>query len=115
MNRQGLEDNDLWRPIIRQFLRMASQTVSLAADNYQIDIDQPPVLWIDPNGSKDVLLPAEANSKFAVFVIINTADAAENLTVKEDSDTTTITVVGQNEIGVYFCDGVSWRGFTGVL
>ena len=115
MSRQNSEDAEFWRPLIKQGMKFASQTIVLAADNYAIDIDQPPVLWIDPAGSKDVLLPLATTAKFLFFVIINTADAAENLTVKDVAEAGTITVIGQNEIGVYFCDGATWRGFTGVV
>lgn len=109
-------NEEFYRPLFRQLVRGLHQTVSLVADNYVISREQPPVLWIDPNGaSRDVLLPTEADSIHQILVIINTADAAENLVVKEDSDTTTIVTVNQNEIGVFFCNGIAWRGFSGAL
>ena len=68
---------------------------------------------LDPGGGNtDVLLPAEADSVGVTFYIANTADAAESLVVKEDSDTTTIVTVAQNERGIVWCDGTTWYGFT---
>ena len=65
------------------------------------------LLRIDPGGSaRDVLLPPEENGLW--FFIANAADAAENLVVKEDSDTTTIATLNQNEAALFHCDGTTW-------
>lgn len=64
---------------------------------------------LDPDGAaRDVLLPPEADSLGRIMIIINTAGGAENLVVKEDSDTTTIVTVSQNERAILFCDGTAW-------
>lgn len=70
--------------------------------------------FLDPDGARNVDLPAEALSTGLSFVIVNTADAAENITVRDDA-AATITVIGQTEVGYYFCNGVVWRGSTGVV
>jgi hypothetical protein len=71
--------------------------------------------FLDPDGAgRDVNLPAEGSSSGLSFVIINMADGAEDLTVKDDSPATIITV-GQDEIGFVFCNGTVWKGFVGVL
>ena len=76
-----------------------------------MDADMHHVLFLDPGGSgREVRLPAEAKGLW--FTIVNTADAAEALTVKEDSGTTTIGTIGQNEVGQFFCDGTTWWGNT---
>jgi hypothetical protein len=65
--------------------------------------------YLDPNGSnRDVNLPAEAAANHA-FVIVNTANAAENLVVKNDAAATIVTV-GQNQLGILFSDGTTWKG-----
>jgi hypothetical protein len=70
--------------------------------------------FLDPGGSgRDVTLPAEADSEGLMFVIVNTADAAENLTVEDDA-ASTVGVVGQSEMGIFVCNGTVWRHFTGV-
>ena len=64
---------------------------------------------LDPGGAgRDVLLPAEEQG--LRVTIVNTADAAEDLTVKEDSDTTTIVTISQNEDAELYCDGTDWQG-----
>lgn len=87
-------------------------TLTLAADS-------PPLQALDPGGAgRDVLLPAEERG--LVFVIVNTADAAEALTVKEDGGVTTIgTVAGSaggatNERGIFVCDGTTWYALVGL-
>jgi hypothetical protein len=64
---------------------------------------------IDPGGATRVVtLPAEASCPNQLFLIINDADAAEDLTVKDDA-AATIATVSQDE-GVFFhCDGTAWR------
>lgn len=75
------------------------------------------VQFLDPGGSnRDITLPAEATSGNMFFFIINIADGAEDLLIKDDSAALIITI-SQNEGGVVFCndEGVSsvWRGFVG--
>lgn len=76
--------------------------------------DEPVLQVLDPGGAaRDVLLPVETDSKGLVYIIVNAADAAENLVVKEDSDTTTIATVAQAESAILACDGVTWRSLVG--
>lgn len=63
---------------------------------------------LDPGGAgRDVDLPAEASSNGMMFRITNAADAAEDLTVKNDGGDTIVTV-SQNEAVWVACDGTSW-------
>lgn len=78
----------------------------LVADNTPLDADTPHLISLDPDGAKDLLLPPEAPGLW--FIICNWAGGAENITVKDDSDTTTIGVVGQNEARLFVCDGTRW-------
>jgi hypothetical protein len=69
---------------------------------FTMDADMPPLICLDPTGAgRTVLLPAESKGLF--YIIVNLADAAETLTVKEDSNTTTIGTVEQDTIGFFFC------------
>lgn len=64
---------------------------------------------IDPGGAnRTITLPAEANG--LVFVIGNRADAAEDLTVQDDSSTT-IATVNQDDVGYFVSDGTGWIAF----
>ena len=67
------------------------------------------ILKIDPGGSaRDILLPPEKDGLW--FLLINNSDQAsgEDFTVKEDSDTTTIGTVTNDQAGLFWCDGTSW-------
>jgi len=73
------------------------------------------VHFLDPGGSgRAITLPAEANSVGRVFIIFNTADADEALTISEDGTTTRATIT-QNESCILVCDGTSWRGLVGTI
>jgi len=90
-------------------LKLASLEKTVA-DNEAIAADYPPVLYLDPNGgAKDVLLPAEATAKGLTFIVRNIADAAETLTLKDDSDTTTVVALAQNATAIVHCNGTVWR------
>jgi hypothetical protein len=66
------------------------------------------ILRLDPGGAaRDVTLPAEANSAGVVYKIINAADAAENLVIKDDG-ASTVATINQNEMCEVACDGSAW-------
>ena len=68
---------------------------------------------LDPGGSnRNVVLPAEEHSVGLSFVIRNSADAAEILTVQNDASGTVCTPT-QNETALVWCNGVTWYGITG--
>lgn len=105
--RSNLNANHLSDPFITDGLRLASTTLALSA-TLTMEAGATPVQLLDPNGAgKTVLLPPE--SRGLTFLIWNKADAAEDLTIKDDSNTTTILTVSQNEAGVLYCDGTSWH------
>lgn len=104
--RSALDGSEIRNSLIGESNRFIRGSQTLGAD-VTIAADAPSLQFFDPGGSgRVVLLPAERAGAF--FIIVNNADAAENLTVKEDSGTTTIGVVHQNEIGMFFCDGTTW-------
>jgi hypothetical protein len=91
--------------------RLASMTKVVGADE-PLQATYPPILYLDPGGAgRTVLLPAEADSEGLCFWIRNIADAAEVLTIEEDSATTTIVALAQNEGCMVHCDGTTWRAF----
>lgn len=95
--------------VVESGFKLRSLETAVTA-NYAIGANFPPVLYLDPNGgAKDVLLPAEADSEHLCFIVVNTADAAENVVVKDDSDTTTVVTIGQNSFAIVHCDGTTWR------
>jgi len=89
-------------------------TVTTASGNITLTVESDSIQAIDPNGSgRTVTLPNEAASKNRVFYIVNTADAAEILTVKASNGSTTICTPTQSETAILFCDGTAWRGVVG--
>ena len=102
--------------VVRGGLKLKPLNQTLAA-TLVLDADTPQLLFLDPGGAgREINLPPEADSEGPFIVIVNTADAAENLTVEDDASAalTPAAVVGQNEIGIFFCNGVRWQGITGV-
>jgi len=112
---QGIHDTDTKN--VRAISGMKASHLTLdggGSGNTTLLHTYPPVILLDPGGGAvDCLLPAEALSDGLMFFIINTADAVEAITVKEDSDTTTILTLDQNQGGWVVCDGTTWRGFMG--
>ena len=71
--------------------------------------DDAMILKLDPAGSaRDVNLPAEGNidPNGRMYWIVNAADAAENLVVKDDGGATIVTI-SQNESAVVYNVGKS--------
>ena len=67
------------------------------------------IQYLDPGGAgRDVVLPAEASSNGYMFWIVNTADATETLTVKDDGGAT-IGSVTQDKAKWFCCDGTTWK------
>lgn len=112
--RQNHVAGNLTDMVFRSGLKLASLHITMAATDETISKDWPPVLVVDPNGgAKDMLLPAEADSKGLVFFVYNKADAAENLVLKDDSDTQTIVTIAQDAAAMVHCDGTTWRHLAG--
>lgn len=77
--------------------------------NLTLDASYGTIFKLDPGGSsRDVLLPAEVDYRGCEVLIINAADAAENLVIKDDSGTTALVTINQNEAARLFCDGTTW-------
>lgn len=75
------------------------------------------VAFLDCGGAgRTITLPAEENGGGYLYVIVNTSDAAEDITVNNDAAAAVITI-SQNEAGIVACDGTAWDGFiiTGAL
>lgn len=77
--------------------------------NITLDSTYPAIVKLDPNngGGRDVTLEAEASSNGLRRMIINGADAAENLVIKDDGGAT-ISTLAQNTAGHFYCNGTAW-------
>lgn len=66
------------------------------------------MLRIDPGGSaRIVVLPAEEGNAGAWFEVLNTADAAEAITINDDA-AGLVVALAQNEKVRVVCDGTAW-------
>lgn len=93
--------------------RVAAANTETLSGNKTLTASDARIQALDPGGAgRDVNLPAEADANGLEFIIANTADAAEVLTVKDDGGGTIVTPA-QNETAWVFCDGTSWRGIVG--
>ena len=98
---------------VHNIFRFKTETVTLGADKV-LTKKSPTVQFLDPGGAaRNVTLPPEADSAGLFFIIVNQADAAEIITVRDDTPTTVVTPT-QNEVAVVVCNGVTWEGFFAV-
>lgn len=112
-----LEDCSLRNPLFETGIksRVLKGTIT---DNYQLTVNHPLFMWLDPNGgNKDVRLPlaTDVNAEGLMFFIINDADAAESILVKNTGETETVLTIGQGNIGIVFNDGASVTGWVGAV
>jgi hypothetical protein len=83
------------------------------ADDKTLVITDKFIHFLDPGGAgRNVVLPAEVSSAGLIFLIVNTADEAEDLTIQNDA-AGTVATVAQNESAFVVCDGVTWKPLVG--
>ena len=110
MSRLNMENSELYDPVIRKGFKLASVTLTLGG-NLTMDRDFPPIVNLDPNGARTVFLPPEEEG--LTFFFNNWAGGAEDITVRDDGDATTIGTISQNESAVAFCAGGVWKLLVG--
>ena len=111
MSRLNIEGSTILESVLGAGNKLDSISQTLGAD-YTVPAGAPTLLFLDPGGSaRNVDLPAEEAGLF--YIICNTADAAEVITVRNDAGTSVGCTPTQNEVAVVFCDGTSWHGFVG--
>ncbi len=94
----------------------SSATVETLSGNRTMttaEADEQNIWAFDPGGgARTLTLPAEADCTGYVLFIANTADAAEILTIQDDTPATVCTPT-QNESAIVWCDGTAWHGLVG--
>jgi hypothetical protein len=115
MARDLLEHAELINPLFRTAMKHMPM-IGEISDNYQITVNHPGFLVLDPaGGHKDVILPIEETPENVglFYWIVNAADQAENLVIKNSGEGETVLTIGQGSIGLVFNDGTAdtgWRG-----
>lgn len=93
----------------------ATETLAGARVLTVAEIEQYNAFAFDPGGSaRNLDLPAEEVCQGVYLFVANKADAAEAITVRNDA-TGTVTVVGQSESCLLWCDGAAWHALTGAV
>jgi hypothetical protein len=106
MSRMILEDNKIYDPVIVKGLKGGVHIQTLAGAT-TLDRDMGLLSFLDPGGATRVLtLPAAELG--LLFIITNTADAAEDLTISDPLGPATRGTISQNEVGIVYSDGVRW-------
>lgn len=108
------------RPNIAPFERGLTgtgvNTETLSGTKTLVDYDAP-VQKLDPGGgARDLVLPAVALSEGLTFWIVNTADAAEVITIKGPGGTpANLGTPTQNEGAICICAGGAWTCLVGAI
>lgn len=110
MGRSTIDGADVFGAVQKDRPIWESATYTLTG-TFTVPANSPPVLVLDPGGTtpRKVLMPLASSTKGQVVVIVNSADAAEDLTIKDSTDATTYGTISQNELAMLFCDGTAWR------
>lgn len=104
-NIQRLTDNAIRGALFEAENKYMSLSLVLGA-TFTMTAAMPHFIFLDADDStRIVLMPAEADGMF--FFISNIGDIGD-LTVKEDSNTTTLATVSPGESALFICDGTTW-------
>lgn len=101
--RQRLDDAQAYGLEVFSKLAKVSAKPAQATGTYTMTDEHPPVLLLTNTAAMTVLLPPEKAHR--MYYIWNKSAGAFDLSVKEDSGTTTILTISQNEAGILYCDG----------
>lgn len=94
-------------------LQLTAVNAETLAGNKTLVVTDAPIQVLDPGGAgRDVTFPTEAQSKGLIFIVHNSADAAEVLTCKTSAGVAFVTPT-QAESALCYCDGTTWRGIVG--
>lgn len=110
MSRVTLEDNELFDPRLMKGVKGGVHIETLAGAK-TIDRDMAFMAFIDPGGATRVVTLPAAERGLA-WLIVNTADAIEDLTINNPAAATRGTI-SQNECAWVFSDGTAW--YVGVM
>ena len=100
--------------LFKRLALLANGTINVEtlSGNKTLTLKDAQIQKLDPAAaSRDVTLPAEEESEGAMFLIINAADAAESVVVKNDAAATIATLTADgtaSERVLVVCDGSDW-------
>jgi hypothetical protein len=107
MSRNRFDDPEFFYPMLVQGPLASRELVKTLTGAMTVDSDSPFVLTLDPGGATRVItMPAPVAGKVMMWLINNTADAAEDLTIN-NSAAATIGTISQNEAGLVMIGGAA--------
>jgi len=110
MGRQSVEQSDAAYQDIG-FVYPQDNNVETLSDDKTLSYSDAAIQVLDPGGSaRNVDLPADQVGQ--AYLIVNTADAAETITVRDDGDTA-IADVAQNEAAYFVNTGSGYVALSG--
>jgi hypothetical protein len=112
--RANLEGMRLGDSLLERNIKGARHVQTLAGA-LTFDGDTGFVAFIDPGGATRIVTlpdPTSVAEADTIRIIVNTADAAEDLTINDPAATTRGTI-SQNEMALILCDGV--RHYVGTM
>lgn len=112
--RNNIDGVTIWDSLLSKGIK-GGRHVQTLAGAMTVDSDMGFVAFIDPGGATRVVTlpdPTSAAEKDTIRIIVNTADALEDLTINDPAATTRGTI-SQNEFAIILCDGV--RHYVGVM
>lgn len=99
-------DEQVVTDLLESILAVGQSNRETLSGDKTLSENSAPIQSIDPGGAaRNVDLPSADTHQF--YVIGNRADAAENITVRNSSDST-INTLNQDDVGLYFYDGTAW-------
>lgn len=106
MSRVTLENNDIFSPKLVSDV-MGGVDIRTHTGAFTIAPASPFIHFFDPGGAtRIVTMPAP--KKGAIYIIVNTADAAEDLTIHAPG-AVLVGTISQNEMAILVSDGTSWK------
>lgn len=103
----GKNITDIQRLLV--FAQNGGVSFVTATDAVVLTLASPHLLFLDCGGSSRNLTYPDTKGRGCIWAVVNTSDAAEDITVKDPAGNTIITV-SQNEMGIIGTDGTTWDG-----
>jgi len=105
MSRNNIEDAKLYGPVFENKVKGGVHIQTLAAA-LTLDVDTPFMVFLDPGGATRVVTLPTAE-KGLMWLVTNTADAVEDLTINNPA-AATVGTISQNEAAMVYSDGTNW-------
>lgn len=113
--RSNIEDAIISHSLLTKGLRLGVEVQTLTG-TYALGADCNPVQALDPGGAGRTVKLPPSPQRGDIVIIINTADAAEVITV-QDADGNGLTPAitpTQNETAICIYTGTAWRGLVAI-